>query len=150
MTGCSAPARKAGSSGPSADDLRFLERFERCTLPESEWTHLAHVRIAWTCLELEAPDAALQRIRRGILRYNTEVLGRPHKYHETVTEAFARLVAARRKTGERFGDFARRIDDILDPDRPKLLEYYSPERLHSYAARDGFVEPDRKPLPPLG
>jgi hypothetical protein len=128
-------------------DEVFLGRFERCELPEAEWTHLAHIRVAWVCLSILPADAALQRIRKGILRYNTDVLQRRHKYHETVTVAFTRIVADRIRAGENWEDFAQRIDDLLNTEMPLLLRYYSKNRLLSNAARDGFLEPDLEKIP---
>jgi hypothetical protein len=130
-------------------DTAFLSSFETCTLPESEWTHAAHIRLAWICLNLQSPELALERIRSGILRYNTEVLNRRHKYHETVTVAFTRMVARRMRKDEAWADFAMRIDDILDPEDPILLRYYSQERLFSDIARKEYVEPDLQEIPPL-
>ena len=147
-TGCMAQADLR--SGPvTSDDERFLSLFESCSLLENEWTHLAHIRVAWLCLIQGAPDIALPRIREGILRYNTEVLRRRHKYHETVTVAFARLVSDRMQAGETWQQFAARVDDILDPEVPMLMNYYSGDRLFSEEARREFVEPDIKDLPPF-
>ena len=87
------------------------------------------------------------RIRIGILKYNTDVLHRRHKYHETVTVAFARIVADRMRTGEKWDDFARRIDDLLNTEVPLLLRYYSKDRLFSEAAREAFLEPDLEKIP---
>ena len=131
----------------SEEDKSFLGRFERCELSEEEWTHVAHIRVAWICLRILPADDALQRIRKGILRYNTEVLRRKHKYHETVTIAFTRLVAERMLAGEEWVDFALRIDDLLDTKAPLLLRYYSKDRLFSNAARAGFLEPDLERIP---
>ena len=149
MTGCSVPADNRSRSPVSEDDLQFLAAFEQCVLPEDRWTHLAHIRVAWTCLSIAPPRDALARIRDGILRFNTNVLHRRHKYHETVTVAFARIVAARMKPGESWNDFADRIEDLLDTVNPVLLKYYSEDRLFSDAARSGFLEPDLEKLPPL-
>lgn len=130
-------------------DKDFLAQFETCALLESEWTHAAHVRVAWICLNQSTPDMALERIRTGILRYNTDVLNRRHKYHETVTVAFSRIVAARMRENEPWAEFARRIDDMLDTAQPLLLRYYSEDRLFSDEARTQFVEADLQELPPL-
>jgi len=126
-----------------------MSAFERCELPEDQWTHLAHIRVAWVCLNEDSPTVALARIREGILRYNTEVLDRRHKYHETVTVAFTHIIADRMREGEIWSDFAERIKDLLDPRDPMLLRYYSGDRLFSDEARSGFVEPDLKEIPPL-
>jgi len=131
----------------TAADDEFLEEFEGCRLPESEWTHLAHIRVAWICLNAARDGPALARIRDGILRYNTEVLGRRHKYHETVTVAYTRIVASRIRRNEPWIEFARRIDDLLDTGSPILLRYYSKEHLFSDSARQCFVEPDVQDIP---
>lgn len=145
VTGSSEPPEPAAL--PAADDLEFLEAFEQLALPAREWTHLAHIRIAWTCFALMPPAAALERIRTGILRYNTRVLDRRDHYHDTVTVAFARLIRDRMRPGDDWPAYRRRIGDLLDAENPVLARYYSDERLRSDAARRGFVPPDRLPLP---
>jgi len=134
----------------SASDLEFLRRFEECTLPEQEWTHLAHLRIAWICLALDAPDVALRRVKAGILQYNTEVLGRRHQYHETVTVSFMRIVSDRTCVNEDWAFFSNRIDDFLSADDPIILRYYSKSLLFSDLARQQFVSPDIAQLPTFG
>jgi len=127
----------------------FPDCFERCELPEAEWTHQAHGRVAWVCLSIMPPDEALQRIRKRILSYSTDVLHRRNKYHETVTVASTRIVAARIRAGEKCPDFARRIDDLLNAEMPLLLRYYSKDRLSSDAPREAFQEPDLEDTPSL-
>jgi hypothetical protein len=141
------PASSTAATQPAGDDDSFLSRFELCTLPESDWTHLAHVRVAWLYLTHQSSDEALRRICDGILSYNTEVLHRPEKYSETITVAFTHIVLGRMRTTESWGSFATRIDDLLDPKTPILLNHYSKERLFSDAARTQFVEPDVTELP---
>ncbi len=131
----------------SASDLDFLCRFEECTLPAQEWTHLAHLRVAWICLALDAPAVALRRVRAGILQYNTDVLGRRQQYHETVTVSFMRIVSDRMCVKENWACFSNRIDDILSTDDPILLRYYSESLLYSDLARQQFVAPDIAQLP---
>ncbi len=132
---------------PSAADLQFLRDFETCELPEAQWTHLSHVRIAWLYLTQLASADALQRLRDGILRFNAEVLGRRQEYHETVTVAFSRIISDRIFPGEVWEGFSRRIDDLLDGRSPMLARYYSQELLSSATARQSFVEADLEELP---
>lgn len=129
-------------------DAAFLAAFEAGTLPRAEWTHAAHVRLAWLYLGRLPPADALERMRAGIRRYNAAVGTPPDAYHDTVTVAFARLIhAAGPDPAEGFAAFARRNPGLFDRADPVLLRYYSPDRLSSPAARAGFVEPDRRPLP---
>jgi hypothetical protein len=130
-----------------SEELAFLQKFEDCSLLEPQWTHLAHVRVAWLYLTQYASPDALARIRAGIVRFNTEVLGRRQEYHETVTVAFARIISDRMIPGEAWAEYVQRIDDILNADSPILETYYSPERLESVQARKEFVEADRCELP---
>ncbi|MEM9208111.1 MAG: hypothetical protein AAGA61_02600 [Pseudomonadota bacterium] len=124
-----------------------MRRFEACELPEEEWTHDAHVRVAWVAQLSASADVAEARLRDGILRFNTRVLGRRQQYHETVTMAFARIIRARARIGESWPAFLARSNDILSREDPVLLRYYSNDRLFSDKARAQFVEPDLQPLP---
>ena len=129
------------------EELDFLRAFESCKLPADQWTHNAHVRFAWLCLEEAGLDVALQRIRNGILRYNEEVLDKLSEYHETVTVAFTTLVFSRKQDAESWPDFAVRNQDLFARSPPALAVYYSKVRLKSPQARREFVAPDLRPLP---
>jgi len=90
--------------------------------------HADHLRLAIEYLtEAPAVDAAVDRMA-ATLREKAAAAGVPGKYHHTVTVFWMRMVAR-----------------LLDADLP--LAYYSPERLASDAARLGWVEPDRQPMP---
>jgi hypothetical protein len=129
-------------------DAEFLMAFEETTLPRPEWTHAAHLRMAFLYLIREpATEQALRVVRQRIQAYNLSK-GNPRGYHETITVAFVRLIAdALRRTP--IADFA-----ALQTARPDLfhsevlLRFYTRERLYSPEARAVFVEPDGdEPLP---
>jgi hypothetical protein len=145
-------------------DDEFLLAFERCRLARADWTHEAHVRMAWLYLTRTGPRAGvLDRVRGGIQKLNAEFVARqhragpaPHKepdprgldgYHETVTAAFVAVIAARVVPGEPFPAFRARNADLFDRHLSALLAHYSPDRLFSAAAKSDFLEPDRQPLP---
>lgn len=129
-------------------DEQFLAAFEQCLLPKECWTHEAHLRMAWLYVVREPMEQALPRIREGIQRYNAS-LGNSKGYHETVTQAYTRLIADRvRNCGSTsFDDFKRRHPELLDRANPILARHYRPETLNSDAARAGVVQPDLEPLP---
>src|SRR5262245_49263936 len=127
-------------------DDEFLAAFDACTLPKPLWTHEAHVRLAWICLNRTPYAAARDRVRAGIHKYN-ESLGNTTGYHDTVTVAFVRIIAAKHTAGESFAAFKRANPDVFSKERPILLKYYSKSRLDSDAARAEFIEPDVVPLP---
>lgn len=134
----------------SLADADFLHAFERCTLPATSWTHIAHVRLAWLKLAQHPYEAALESVRRGIQRYNNVILKKEGAYHETITVAFMRLVNEAKHNGvKHFADLESRHPELLDRKLSALLEHYSRDRLFSAEARSDYIEPDLKPLPPV-
>lgn len=132
-------------------DHDFLDAFEKCAISRADWTHAAHLRIAWTCVCHEDQfDDALNRVRTGIQRLNASFGTSPDKYHETVTVAFMRIVAERIADGpatDSAAAFLASHPDLLSRDEPILHRYYSPALLESRRAHARFVKPDVSPLP---
>src|SRR5262249_22465387 len=98
------------------NDTDFLHAFERCSLPQSEWTHRAHVRMAWLHLRQEPLAQAAPRVCAGIRRYNAAFDKLP-AYHETITRGFLILIdhRMRQNAGElSFEVFCQRNPDLLD------------------------------------
>jgi hypothetical protein len=136
------------------DDDQFLRTFEERTLPFREWTHRAHLRVAWLFLSRLPYGVALDRMRSGIQAYNAahRVPEGPERgYHETTTVAFMRLIHARLipgATATSFDAFCSAHPDLLD--KRVLLQFYSRERIMSADAKRTFVDPDLCPLPVVG
>jgi hypothetical protein len=132
------------------DDARLWEAFSTATLPEAEWTHRAHLRVAWLFLKRHPIDDAHVLLRVGIIRLNAfhglvETTSRG--YHETLTRAWLALVASymsrvEAPSSEKFLDA---VGHELGKDA--VSAHYTKERITSVRARALFVEPDRAPLP---
>lgn len=142
-------------------DDEFLSRFEACSLERSQWTHESHVRMAWLYLVRFPLTESIQVIRNGIKRLNASfraaeaansekneqgVPAKPDSYHETITVAFSRLIAARMIDSESFAGFRDRNPDLFDRSLSALHSFYAKERLNSDEARQEFLEPDLQPL----
>lgn len=129
-------------------DAELLAAFASCSLPKSEWTHEAHVRTAWTYLTSRSFEAAVSALRTGIQKYNRS-LGNTTGYHDTVTVAFARLIASRilAAPDDDFPAFKARHADLFVKSPSPLASYYSSARLGTSDAVASFVEPDLSPLP---
>ena len=127
-------------------DEEFLEAFEDCTLCKEEWTHFAHVRMAWIYLNGLPVCDAITKISSGIIKYNLSQ-GNTVGYHDTVTIAFARLIATRVRVGRDWESFVQRNEDLFDKSKPVLLKFYSKKLLSSSEARAKFLSPDLAPLP---
>ncbi len=125
------------------NEREFIERFEACTLPEDAFHHGDHVRLAYLYLRDLPPLDALARFTTGLKRFATS-LGKPDRYHETITWAYLLLIHERlqRAPADNFESFARANPDLLAW-RPSVLDaYYQPGTLGSDLARRAFVMPD--------
>lgn len=136
------------------DDKELLRRFCNCTLPFDEWTHRAHVKIAFLALREFGLEGSIPRLREKIQAYNS-AHNRPDGptmgYNETTTVAFLHLVHATMKAYE--STFPTPNADSFCDTHPHLLNkhilrlFYSPERRMDPAAKFEFLEPDLAPLP---
>lgn len=131
---------------PLDADALFLAAFEACTLTRAEWTHEAHVRMAWLYSRREPSRAhALEKMRTGIQRLNAALGTDPVLYHETVTCAFGSIVhgrAMRPDAPASWRVFRGANPDLVDAQSPILHRYYRPETLASDAARRVFLQPE--------
>ena len=133
------------------DDAELLAAFEECTLPEQEWGHREHVRVAFLYLRALPFHSAVTTMRERLIALN-----RAHRvplvpergYHETLTVVWMSLVKAALgdvKTENSSRDFLEKHPSLLDPDTS--LRFYSKARLFSPEAKERFLEPDLAPLP---
>jgi hypothetical protein len=84
---------------------------------------------------------------RSAIRHLAAVHGTPDKYHETLTLAWTRLVAAHLDSCDRptFAEFMNENPALLDAGLPE--RHFSPTTLWGARARREWVEPDLSPLP---
>lgn len=134
----------------SLRDEELARAFWSIELPASEWTHNAHLRMAWLTLEDKSIDEAHLLLRVGIIKLNAfhGLVETPQRgYHETLTRVWLTLVAAAKREA-RGGDSREFLE--LHPaalSREAPLRHYSKSRLMSLAARSHFMDPDLEPLP---
>jgi hypothetical protein len=128
-------------------DKEFLRALESCELREDGFGHSAHVRAAYLYL-LEGDFAdALMRMRRA-LRNFTAHLGKPGRYHETMTVAYVALIQQHiyaRGNGRGWTAFACENPELFQPGL--LSHFYSAQQLQSEMARRVFLLPHQVPRP---
>jgi len=133
------------------NDREFLEAFEAAAIPCERWAHRDHVRMAFLYLRDHPFDEALARIRTGILALNRAngIARSPEEgYHETVTVAWARVIAsciAHHGGAEDFDTFAEASPHLCA--RTLMRLFYTRGRILGSEARVQRVEPDLAPLP---
>jgi hypothetical protein len=129
-------------------DEEFRAAVESGELPGRLFHHPEHVRLAWIYARTLGAAGAARQLTETIRAFAVRN-GATGKYHQTVTLAWAKLVAAAVAETPRltsFGEFAAAHPLLLD--KYLVERFYSGELLDTDAARTGWVEPDLKPLPP--
>lgn len=142
------PVATATTGVDDLDDDALWIGFHDRTLSSAQWTHAAHVRVAWLHLARHDLDEAHLRMRVGIIRLNAAhgLVETPQRgYHETLTRVWLALVAAARARDACTDSRAFLAAHPLARDAP--LRHYSRDRLLSLAARTMFVGPDLADLP---
>jgi hypothetical protein len=130
-------------------DNTFVAEFESCRFPNDQFRHADHIRLGWIYIRRYDYEVAEQRMRQSIQRF-AHNLGAGHKYHETITIFWMRLVNTAVQLSpsmDNFLEFARAHGWLLDKEAG--FEFYSRSHLMSDMARKIWVEPDLKPLPVL-
>jgi hypothetical protein len=128
-----------GAASASPDDAQFLAALEDCTLPPDCFDHAAHVRAGYLYLGRAPFPQATAAMCATIARY-ARALGKPERYHETISVAFMALINAQlRQQGDGGGweQFRARNPQLLRSDA--LLAYYPRAVLESCAARSCFT-----------
>ena len=131
------------------NDERFLAAFESGKLPNEQFRHRDHIRMAWIYLRRDGWTDGLKRIKGGIQHF-AAVHNVPLLYHDTITVFWAHMVmAALRQTPDldEFTAFEAEHPTLFDKDL--IAAYFSRELLSTDAARSQMIEPDLQPLPEL-
>jgi hypothetical protein len=131
----------AGST--DAEDRRFYAAFVSGALLPRDFHHREHLRLAYLCLTVAPPNAALTTFRRLLREFLVRHRVDSAKYHETLTCAWLQTVdlhMALTQGTTSFGDFIAQHPTLADSNH--MFAHYSRERLISPHAREGFLEPD--------
>ena len=121
---------------------RLVAEFEACAV--TKFGHAEHLTVALWYLSRLPEAEARERVCAGLRKLSA--LDNDGRYNETMTLFWLRAVAA----------FLRESDPALPlpalrerlvarfPSSRVILDYYSPELLHSHEAKTSRVEPDLK------
>ena len=126
-------------------DEEFVTQFENRTLPEEQFSHRGHMRLAWLYLNQFDIDTAVAKLAVGIQAYASS-LGGAEKFHYTLTEAIARIMHQRMSTttADSFEGYLEANTDLIEDLLGILTQHYSQELLYSPEAKQRFVAPDLK------
>ena len=134
----------------SMKEIEALQRkFERGTVTLEEWTHSAHLAICCWYL-MKKPRNAARLLREGIVslnRANGVISTATSGYHETLTLFWIAKVQGLLDVCE--GDDLAVLNAVVGglANKKLVLFHFSRERIMSSEARNGWCEPDLRPLP---
>ena len=131
-----------------AEVATLVEGFERATIPASEFTHVAHIAVALSYLNELPADKALTRMRKNIRAFAAHH-GVSGLYHETLTTFWMKLLDHVGTNAKAELPLWQRINSIVARwgTSAPVKAHYSPEVIQSKTAREGWIPPDRLPLP---
>ena len=132
----------------SKGDREFRAAFEAGAYAPADFSHRAHVRLAYVYLAESDVDLALERMRAALVSFLSHHGIPASKYHATLTRAWILAVhhfMHRSPEASSSDDFIARNPMLLDS--KIMLTHYSADLLFSDEARAGFVEPNLDPIP---
>jgi hypothetical protein len=132
----------------SQSDREFRTAFEAGAYAPADFSHRAHVRLAYVYLADWNVDTALERMRAALVGFLSHHDIPASKYHETLTRAWVLAVdhfMHRTPDSKSADEFIDRNPVLLDS--KIMLTHYSAGLLFSDTARAEFVEPDLDPIP---
>ena len=125
----------------------LVDRFNSQTLPKNEWTHEAHIIVAFWYSSRYTDAEALIKVRNAIRNYNTAVgtiNSDSSGYHETLTVFWLRIV--RKYLSGKNGRIEASLNNFIaegNADKGLPLKFYTREILFSVQARKNWVAPDK-------
>ncbi|AKQ63713.1 hypothetical protein A176_000625 [Myxococcus hansupus] len=134
----------------SDTDRRFRLAFEACTIVPADFSHEAHVRLAYVYLSEHGTEESIARMRTALQRFLVHHGIPATKFHETLTRAWVLAVEyfmGKAPSGSS-KDFIEKNSELLDSGI--MLTHYSAQVLFSADARGAYVEPDLEPIPVPG
>lgn len=139
-SGYQGTCRTPASASAAPTDAEFMAALEAGTLPPECFDHAAHVRAGYLYLRESAFPQATADMCSTIARY-ARAIGKPDRYHETITVAYMALINAQmRRDGDGGGgwpQFRAANPQLFQADA--LLGYYPREVLESAEARSTFT-----------
>ena len=132
----------------SKSDREFRAAFEAGAFAPADFSHRAHIRLAYVYLAESDVGLALERMRASLVSFLSHHDIPASKYHATLTRAWILAVdyfMHRSPKAFSADDFIARNPLLLDS--KIMLTHYSAELLFSDQARMDFVEPNLDPIP---
>ena len=129
------------------NDSEFKEQFINCELNPSDFTHEAHLRLAWIFIGEYGPQIAENKLQTSLRKF-VEHAGANDKYNTTVTVAAAKAVShfKSKSNSDNFRDFIIEFPRLKANFKDLLAQHYGFDIYNSKKAKVEFLKPDLLPF----
>lgn len=128
-------------------DSEFMHQFISCELSPSDFSHEAHVRLAWLNIDQYGKEKAEIEIQKQLLKF-IDFVGARDKYNLTVTLAAMKIVYhfKQKSASDNFQDFIAEFPRLNTNFKDLIAAHYSVNIFTSDEAKTSFLEPDLLPF----
>ncbi len=128
-------------------DNEFEEKFINCKLNPSDFTHEAHLRLAWLNINRYGIEKAEKNIQKQILNF-VEFLGVKDKFNMTLTIAATKVVYhfMLKSGSNNFKDFVAEFPRLKNNFKDLMTFHYGFDIYNSNRAKKEFLMPDLAPF----
>ena len=131
----------------SLTDAEFERLFAKCALYPADFSHEAHLRLAWIHITRYGILQAIENIEFQLQNF-VEHAGAKDKYNKTLTVAAIRAVYhfVLKSQSDNFADFIAEFPRMKNNFRELMEVHYGIDIFTSEKAKTEFIEPDLVPF----
>ena len=128
-------------------DSQFEKEFNSCRISPADFTHEAHLRLAWINIRKYGIEQAELNIQNGLKNY-VEFVGAKGKYNTTLTIAATKAVYhfMLRSDSDNFKDFLIEFPKLKNNFKELMAYHYGFDIYNSIKAKTEYLEPDLVPF----
>ena len=128
-------------------DTEFEQDFIQCKLNPSDFSHEAHLRLAWININKYGIEQAEKNVQNQLQKF-VEFVGAKDKYNMTLTLAATKAVYhfMLKSNTDNFKDFITEFPRLKNSFKELMAAHYGFDIYHSNRAKTEFLEPDLIPF----
>ena len=106
-------------------DQEFLDAFENCSLSEELFTHEAHLRLGWLCIQQIGLHKSIMMVPMRIMAY-TKSLNKAHIFNLELTVAAVKLIDHFKQYNpeDNFEQFLEHNPRLINDLKGLIIEFY--------------------------
>ncbi|MDO5977501.1 hypothetical protein [Flavivirga spongiicola] len=128
-------------------DSEFKAQFINCEFNPANFSHEAHLRLAWIHINEYGFDKGVEEFQKQLLKF-VDFSGVKDKYNKTLTIAALQAVYHFMQMSDKdnFKDFIDEHQQLNDNFKELMASHYSFDIFNSDKAKTEFIEPDLLPF----